>query len=172
MQQYFEIGEIVNTHGVKGELKVIPLTDDINRYDELEWVYVRVKGEQRRYDVESVRYHKNNVLLKLKNIDDMTCAEGVKGCFIEIPRELAIKLPKNSYFISDLIGCGVVDDNEGKIGRVVDVMETGSNDVYVVKDANNKELLFPAIKEVILDVDIENRIIRVKLMEGLINYED
>lgn len=173
MQEYFEIGKIVNTHGVKGELKVVPLTDDIYRYDELEWVYVRVGGKQKKYDIESVRYHKNNVLLKLKGVDDMSSAELIKGCFVEIPREFAIELPCDSYFISDLIGCNViVDDSEKNLGSVVDVIETGSNDVYVVRDTNGKQVLLPAIKEVVLDVDIKKGIIRVKLMDGLVDYED
>lgn len=172
MQQYFEIGRIVNTHGIRGELKVVPLTDNINRYDELEWVYIRINGVQKKYDIESVRYHKNNVLLKLKDIDNMTDAQKIKECFVEIPRELGIKLTKGSYFISDLIGCDVVADDDKNLGKVVDVLKTGSNDVYVVKDTNDRQVLLPAIKEVVLDVDIENKIIKVRLMDGLIDYEN
>lgn len=172
MQQYFEIGEIVNTHGVRGELKVIPLTDDINRYDKLDWVYIRINGEQKKYDIEGIRYHKNNVLLRLKGVNDMNSAELLKGCFVEIPRELAIKLPKGSYFIADLVGCRVLDEREKDLGRVEDVIETGSNDVYVVRTARNKQILIPAIKEVVLEVDVENKRIRIKQKEGLIDDED
>lgn len=172
MQQYFEIGEIVNTHGVRGELKVIPLTDDINRYDKLDWVYIRINGEQKKYDIEGIRYHKNNVLLRLKGVNDMNSAELLKGCFVEIPRELAIKLPKGSYFIADLVGCRVLDEREKDLGRVEDVIETGSNDVYVVRTASNKQILIPAIKEVVLEVDVENKRIRIKQKEGLIDDED
>ncbi len=172
MQQYFEIGEIVNTHGVRGELKVIPLTDDINRYDKLDWVYIRINGKQKKYDIEGIRYHKNNVLLSLKGVNDMNSAELLKGCFVEIPRELAIKLPEGSYFIADLVGCSVLDDRGKDLGKVEDVIETGSNDVYVVRTANNKQILIPAIKEVVLEVDVENKIIKIKQKEGLIDYED
>lgn len=172
MQQYFEIGKIVNTHGIRGELKVIPLTDDMYRYDDLLWVYVRINNKQTKYNIDSVRYHKNNVLLKLSDVDDIGVAEKLKGCFVEIPRELAIMLPEGSYFVSDLLGCRVVDDSDKDLGKIVDIIKTGSNDVYVVRDEESREVLLPAIKEVVLDVDINNGIIKVKLMKGLINYED
>ena len=172
MQQYFEIGKIVNTHGIKGDLKVIPLTDDIKRYDELEWVYIDIKGDLKKYIIEAVKYHKQNILLKLKGVDNMNEALLLKNSFIKIPRELAIKLPPNSYFICDLIGCKVIDENQKVLGRVTDVIETGSNDVYIVKSETNKEVLIPAIKDVIMNVDIQQKIISVKLLEGLVSDED
>ena len=162
----------MNTHGIKGDLKIIPLTDDIKRYDELDWVYIDVNSNLKKYTSESVKYHKQNVLLKLKDIDNMNEALLLKNSFVKIPRELAIKLPSNSYFICDLIGCEVVDENGKVLGKVTDIIETGSNDVYVVKSATNKEVLIPAIKDVIMNVDIQQKIILVKLLEGLVDYED
>ena len=170
--QYFEIGKIVNTHGIKGDLKVIPLTDNIRRYDELDWVYIDINGKLEKYTIEGVKYHKQNVLLKLKGIDNINEALEFRNSFVKIPRELAIKLPQNSYFICEIIGCVVVDENEKILGKVSDVIETGSNDVYVVKNESNKEVLIPAIKDVIRNVDIQQKIISVKLLEGLVDYED
>ncbi|MBP5426934.1 MAG: ribosome maturation factor RimM [Clostridiales bacterium] len=172
MQQYFEIGKIVNTHGIRGELKVIPLTDNISRYNDLEWVYVNKKGKRDKYIIDGVRYHKQNVLLKLQNVDNMSVAEEFKGLFIEVPRELAITLPENSYFISDLIGCVIVDENNKNLGILVEVLKTGSNDVYLIKNDLGKEILLPAIKDVVLNVDVDGKRIDVKLMEGLIDDED
>lgn len=172
MQQYFEIGKIVNTHGIRGELKIIPLTDDITRYKKLEWIYIDVNNKLQKYIVEGVKFHKQNVLLKLKDVDDMNTAESLKNSFIKIPRELAIKLPKDSYFICDIIGCEVFEENDNFLGKVVDVIETGSNDVYVVKNDKKKEILIPAIKDVVLNVNIEDGKIVVRLLEGLIDDED
>ena len=172
LQQYFEIGKIVNTHGIKGDLKVIPLTDDIKRYDKLEWVYVDINGELKKYIIESVKYHKQNVLLKFKGLDNINDALLLKNSFVKIPRELAIELPSNSYFICDIIGCVVLDENKKILGKVTDVIKTGSNDVYVIKSESNKEVLIPAIKDVIMNVDIQQKIILVKLMEGLMDNED
>lgn len=171
-QQYFEIGKIVNTHGIKGELKVVPLTDDIKRYDDLEWVYIDINGKLEKYTIESVRYHKQNVVLKLNSVNDMNKAEVLKNSFIKIPRELAIRLPENAYFICDIIGCIVVDEANNVLGKVYDVIETGSNDVYVLKAENKKDILIPAIKDVVMNVDIANKTISVKLLEGLVDDEN
>ena len=168
MEQYFEIGEIINTHGIRGELKVMPLTDNVRRYDDLEWVYIDIK----KYFIESVRYHKQFVLLKLQGVDTMDQALLLKNYFIKIPREFAIKLPEGAYFICDLIGCSVYDKKRGLIGKVADVIQTGSNDVYVIKRDGEKDVLVPVIKDVVKEVDIDNRVIKVELLKGLIEDED
>ena len=110
MQKRLEIGQIVNTFGIKGEVKVVPFTDDIRRFDELEKVYVKIKGESKQYQIENVKYHKNMVLLKFKGIDKIEEAEKLRNAFLEIDREDAIPLEEGTYFIADLIGLKVYTD--------------------------------------------------------------
>lgn len=168
MQEYFEIGQIVNTFGVKGEVKVNPFTDDIERFEELKSIYIVKNKELLEFEIENVRYQKNMVLLKLKNINDMNMAEKYKGCYIKIHRKDTRELPKDTYFIADIIGSEVITDEGVKLGRVDDIYNTGSNDIYVVKDELGKQILLPNIKEVILDINIEKQIVTVHLLEGLI----
>lgn len=167
MQDFLEIGQIVNTYGIKGFLKVVPFTDDITRFDNLNSIYIVKKDEKIEMTIEQVKYHKNLVLLKLKGIDDINQAEVYKGCFLKIKRKDAVKLPKDSYFIVDLIGLEVYTLENRLLGKVDDIFKTGSNDVYVVKDSLGKQILLPAIKEVIKTIDIENKKIVVDLIEGL-----
>lgn len=167
MQDFLEIGQIVNTYGIKGFLKVVPFTDDITRFDSLSSIYIVKKEEMIEIDIEQVKYHKSLVLLKLKGIDDINQAENYKGCFLKIKRKDAVKLPKDSYFIVDLIGLEVYTLENRLLGKVDDIFKTGSNDVYVVKDSLGKQILLPAIKQVIKNIDIENKRITVDLIEGL-----
>lgn len=169
MQEYFEIGQIVTTNGIKGFVKVNPFTDNIRRYDELKSVYIEYKSELLEYKIEEVRYHKNQVILKLEGVDSIEEANKYRNCYLKIKRENAIKLPKNSYFIADLIGINVYDEENNLLGNIVDVFQTGSNDVYVVKNEFGKELLLPAISQVVRMVDIENSKMVVRLIEGLEN---
>ena len=168
MQKRLEIGQIVNTFGIKGEVKVIPFTNDINRFDDLKKVYVKSSKESKQYKVENVRYHKNMVLLKLEGINNPEVAEMLKNCYLEIDREDAIPLEEGTYFIADLIGLQVYTDEGKLLGKVDDIYNTGSNDIYVVKDELGKQILLPGIKEVIKDVQIENSKIIVHLIPGLI----
>ena len=138
MQEYFEVGQIVNTFGVKGLLKVKHFTDDIERFEELKTVYICKKNEMKKVEIEEVKYHKNMVLLKVKGIDDMTEAEKYKGLFLKIDRKDAKKLPEDTYFIADLIGLEVYTDEGELLGRVDDIFNSGANDVYVVKDDMRK----------------------------------
>lgn len=167
----FTIGKIINTHGIKGELRIMPTTDDPKRFSQLKQVFVERSEKNPKltaYDIESVRYHKSFVLLKLKGINDMTNAERLKGSSIKIERKDSLPLGKDEYYISDLYGLKVYTEEERYLGELVDVIETGSNDVYVVKKADNpKELLLPAIKQVIKEVDLENQHLTVHLLEGL-----
>ena len=168
MDKYFEIGQIVNTNGLKGFVKVKPFTDDIKEFETFETIYVQKKTELIEFKIESVRYAKNMVLLKLKGIDDIDSAEALRNLYIKVSREQLPELQENSYYIVDLLECEVVTV-EGKIlGKMDDVFNTGSNDIYVVKNEKGKQILLPAIKEVIKTIDIPNRKITVKLMEGLI----
>ena len=175
MDKYFEIGQIVNTNGLKGFVKVKPFTDelvdftdDIKEFETFETIYVQKKTELIECKIESVRYAKNMVLLKLKGIDDIDSAEALRNLYIKVSREQLPELQENSYYIVDLLECEVVTVEGEILGKMDDVFNTGSNDIYVVKNEKGKQILLPAIKEVIKNVDIPNRKITVKLMEGLI----
>lgn len=169
MKDYLEIGQIVNTYGIKGFVKVIPFTDDITRFEKLKSIYIDIKGNLKEFTIEEVKYSKNMVLLKFKEIPDINEAEKYRNYYIKISRDNAIKLPKDTYFIADLIGLDVYDQNSNDLlGKVDDIFSTGSNDVYVVKDKLGKQVLLPGTKEVIKLVDIENGKIFVNLIKGLI----
>jgi len=171
LQYYLEIGKIVNTHGVKGEIKAIPLTDNPRRFFALKWAYIGTEDDNlRKYSFEKVKLHKNVVIIKFKEISSMTEAEQLKDNFIKVDRENAVKLPEDTFFICDIIGCEVLDEDTGnKLGIVSEVLQTGSNDVYVVKSHNTKEILIPALKTVVKKVSIEERKIWVKLPLGLLD---
>ena len=168
MQKRLEIGQIVNTFGIKGEVKVMPFTDDINRFDYLEKVYVKTRKDEKQYKVENARYHKNMVLLKLEGIENPEQAEMLRNAFLEIDREDAIPLEEGTYFIADLIGLEVYTDEGKLLGKVEDIYNAGANDVYVVKDELGKQILLPGIDEVIKEVDLDNEKIIVHLIPGLI----
>ena len=168
MDEYLEIGQIVNTNGLKGYLKVKPFTDDITRFEDLETVYIQKGRELIEFNIQDVKYVKNMVLLKLEGIDDIDEAQKYRNLYIKINRKNAVELEDNSYFIVDIIGSQVYTDDNILLGKVIDVFQTGSNDVYTVKAEDGKEILLPAIEDVIKDVDIENKKIRVHLLEGLI----
>ena len=167
MQQRLEIGQIVNTFGIKGEVKVTPFTDDITRFDDLEKVYVKSKKQSKQYKVENARYHKNMVLLKLEGINNPEDAEMLRNAFLEIDREDAIPLDEGTYFIADLIGLDVYTDEGKLLGKVDDIYNTGANDIYVIKDELGKQILLPGIKEVIKEVILDEKII-VHLIPGLV----
>ncbi len=165
MEQMFTIGKIVNTHGVKGEVRVLPSTDDVKRFGKLK----EVKVENRTmttYEIETVRYHKNFVLLKFKGIDTMNEAELLKNSLLKIDRQDALPLKKDEYYQCDLYGLRVVTDTGRDLGKLTDILMTGSNDVYVVRN-EEKEILIPAIKQCILKVDLEAGEMLVHLLEGL-----
>lgn len=170
MNEYIEVGKIVNTHGIKGELKIFPTTDDPKRFELLNEIYVQTKNGLVAYSIDSVRYVKNFVLLKFRGIEDMTQAERLKTCMLKIPKDLALPLQKDEYYISDLYNMKVETQEGENLGEIVDILFTASNDVYVVKDVANpkaKELLIPAIEDCIINVDIEQKIMVVHLLEGL-----
>lgn len=168
MQKKLEVGQIVNTFGIKGEVKVVPFTDDIKRFDELKNVYVKTKKESKQYKVENVKYHKNMVLIKLEGINNVESAETLRNAFLEIDRKDAIPLEEGTYFIADLIGLEVYTDEGKLLGKVDDIYNTGSNDIYVIKDELGKQILLPGIKEVIKEVLLEQEKIIVHLIPGLI----
>jgi 16S rRNA processing protein RimM len=166
----FDIGQITNTQGIKGEVKAIPLTDDPNRFKKLEWVYLSTPDHKSldKYFIEGVRLHKNFVLLKFKGIDTMSDAEKLKGKVLVIPREMAVKLPKHTYFIADIVGLEVETVEGQALGTISKVIHTGSNDVYIIKGKGGKDILIPALKDIIKNIDFEEKKMIVKLIEGLI----
>ena len=169
MEKYLEIGQIVNTFGIKGQVKIVPFTDDITRFDELKEIYVEKKNELKLFQIEQVNYKKNMVILKLKGIETVEEAEKLRNCYLKIDRKDAKKLPKDTYFIVDLLGLDVYTDEGKLIGKVDDIYNAGSSDIYVVKDELGKQILLPAIKDVLKEVDLENQKIIVHLIKGLVD---
>ena len=168
MQKRLEVGQIVNTFGVKGFVKIYPYVDDVRRFDDLKKVYINIKKELKELEIEEVKYHKNMVLIKFKGIDDMDSAEKLRNAYVEIDRKDAIPLEEGQYFIVDLLGLEVYSDEGNLLGKLNDIFNTGSNDVYEVKDELGKTILLPGIPEVIKEVDLENGKIIVHILEGLI----
>jgi 16S rRNA processing protein RimM len=169
--EYLAVGKIVNTHGVHGEMKVLPLTTDISRFDYLKIVWVENNGGLTEHFVKKVRYHKNFVLITLSGIDTLEKASEYKNCYIKVNREYARPLEEDEYFIADLLDCDVYQEAVF-LGKVTDVLQTAGNDVYVVSGDKYGEILIPAIVSVVLDVDIEGKRILVKLPEGLVENND
>lgn len=163
-----EIGQIVNTFGIKGFVKVNPWVNDITRFDNLKKVYIKIRKEQKEFEIEEVKYHKNQVLLKFKGIDTVEMANTYRNAILEIDRKDAIPLKKGQYFIADLLESEVYSDEGKKLGILDDIYNTGSNDIYVVKDELGKSILLPGIPDVIKEVDIENKKIIVHLLKGLV----
>ena len=165
MVEYFEIGQITNTHALKGEVKVRPFTESKKRFEELKSILVDINGELIKYDVEKVRYQNDIILLKLKGVDDIDEALKLKSHYIKIPRTDAKETEEDEFFIADLIGCEVYEND--LIGIVDDVFTAGASDVYVIKRKGKKDLLVPAIESVIKKIDVENKRIDVEIPRGL-----
>ena len=168
MTKYLEIGQIVNTFGIKGMVKIKPFTDDIKRFDKLETIYIENKKGKKEYRIEEVKYHKNMVLMKLQGIDTKEQADLLRQSYLLVDREKEEPLEEGVYYIVDLIGLEVYTDQEQFLGKVEDIFNTGSNDVYVVKDELGKQILLPGIPEVLQKVDLEKGKIIVHLIPGLI----
>lgn len=170
MEDMFRVGVYANTHGIKGEIKVFPTTDDLGRFDYLKEVVFDTRKEGMiTFKVSGCRYFKNMVIMKLKGIDNINDIEKYKGCDLYVTRDNAAKLEEGEYFIADIIGADVMTDEGNKLGKLTDVLQTGANDVYVVKMDNDKEVLLPVIKECVLDVDTENKKVLVHVMKGLLD---
>lgn len=167
MTKYLEIGQIVNTFGIKGMVKVKPFTDDINRFDRLEIIYIKNKKGKKEYKIQEVKYHKQMVMLKLEGIENPEEAETLRGSYLLIDRDKEEPLEEGTYYIVDLLGLEVFSDEGELLGKVDDIFNTGSNDIYVVKDELGKQILLPGISEVIKDVDLEQGKITVHLIPGL-----
>ena len=167
MEQRFQVGVITSTHGVLGEVKVFPTTDDAARFKKLKQVILDTGKEDIELEIAGVKFFKNMVILKFKGIDDMDTANKYRQKSLYVTRENAVKLRKNEYFIADLIGLKVTSDEGEELGEIEDVLQTGANDVYIVKSESGEEILFPAIKECIKEVDIEAGTMLVHVLPGL-----
>ena len=167
MTKYLEIGQIVNTFGIKGMVKVKPFTDDITRFDKLKKVYIKNKNGKKEYEIEEVKYHKQMALIKFKGIENPEDANLLRESYLIIDRENEEPLEEGTYYIVDLIGVEVYTDEGELLGTLKDIFNTGSNDIYEVKDELGKQILLPAIADVIKEIDVKNRKIIVHLIKGL-----
>jgi len=168
MEKLLQIGVITQTHGVRGEVKVFPTTDDPARYKKLKKVILDTGKEQLPLEIQGVKFFKQFVILKFKGIDNINDIEKYKRCPLLVAREDAIPLEENEYFIADMIGMEVQTEDGEIFGTLKDVIETGANDVYVIESVMHGEVLVPAIKECILDVNIEEQKMKIHLLDGLI----
>lgn len=169
MIEELQVGVITQTHGIRGEVKVFPTTDDVNRFQKLKEVILETEKERLTLTVAGVKFFKQYVILKFREYDSINDVEKYKGARLLVPREKAVKLQKDEYFVADLIGMQVVTEDGEPFGRLKNVLETGANDVYVVETAEGREVLLPAIKECVLQVDMEKGVITVHIMDGLLD---
>ena len=168
MEDLFQVGVITAPHGVRGEVKVFPTTDDNARFKNLKTVLLDQGRGTKELEIEGVKFFKNMVILKFKGLDNINDVEKYRQKSLYIHRKDAVRLKKDEYFIADLIDIPVYEENGGKLGVLSDVMTTGANDVYVVKrDNGGRDLLIPAIRQCILSVDVEEPKMVVRLLEGL-----
>lgn len=169
MDNYLRVGVISNTHGIGGEVKVFPTTDDSKRFKKLKQVFLDTGKEYMALKVERVRFFKNMVIVKFKDINNINDIEKYKGKDLLVTREEAVPLEENEYFIYDIIDALVVDEEGKEIGILKEVLTTGANDVYVVEMPNKKEILLPVIDECILEIDTENKKVIAHIMAGLLD---
>lgn len=164
-----QVGIITSTHGVRGEVKVYPTTDDPRRFRRLKEVVLDTGKEKMNLEIEGVKFFKQFVILKFKGLDNINDIEKYRQKSLYVTRKNAVRLQRDEYFIADLIGLKVQDEDGKELGTVKDVIETGANDVYEVEMADGKSLLLPAIKQCILNVDVENGTMQVYVLEGLLD---
>lgn len=169
MEDLLQVGIITSTHGVRGEVKVYPTTDDPRRFRRLKEVVLDTGKEKMNLEIEGVKFFKQFVILKFKGLDNINDIEKYRQKSLYVTRKNAVRLQRDEYFMADLIGLKVQDEDGKELGTVKDVIETGANDVYEVEMADGKSLLLPAIKQCILNVDVENGTMQVHVLEGLLD---
>lgn len=169
MEQFFRVGVITTTHGIRGEVKVFPTTDDVNRFHKgLELILDN--GKQRSVlTVESVKFFKQMVILKFRGLDSINDVEALRQCDLLVSRDNAVPLEEGEYYLADLLDMKVIDEEGQELGVITDILETGANSVYVVKMPDKKELLLPNIPDCIRRVDVEQGVMTVHLLEGLLD---
>lgn len=168
MEKQLQVGVISSTHGVRGEVKVFPTTDDVTRFRQLKKVYLDTGREMLPLEIQNVKFFKQFAILKFKGIDNINDIEKYRGKSLMIDREDAVDLEEDEYFIADMIGMKVCTEDGSEFGTLKDVMETGANDVYIIDSLEHGEVLIPAIRECILDVDVDEERMTIHLMEGLV----
>ena len=168
MEERLQVGVIASTHGVHGEVKIFPTTDDVRRFKKLKEVILDTGKENRILEIESVKFFKQFAILKFRGIDTIDEAEKYRRKSLYVTRENAVRLQKDEYFIADLIGVKVLDEQEQELGTLEDVIETGANDVYQIRLKDGRQLLLPAIKECVLDVDVEAGRMKIHILDGLL----
>ena len=169
MEDLLQVGIITSTHGVRGGVMVYPTTDDPRRFRRLKEVVLDTGKEKMNLEIEGVKFFKQFVILKFKGLDNINDIEKYRQKSLYVTRKNAVRLQRDEYFIADLIGLKVQDEDGKELGTVKDVIETGANDVYEVEMADGKSLLLPAIKQCILNVDVENGTMQVHVLEGLLD---
>lgn len=167
MEDFFQVGIITSTHGLRGEVKVFPTTDDVKRFKRLQAVILDTGKERLDLEIETVKFFKQFVILKFKGIDNINEVEKYRRASLLVTRKNAVKLEKDEYFVADLTGLEVRDEDGGRIGVLKDVLETGANDVYEIDLDDGRSLLLPAIKQCVLEVDVETGFMRIHILEGL-----
>ena len=169
MEQYLKVGVITSTHGIRGEVKVFPTTDEPERFRDIKRLFLQTKNERMELEVAGVKFFKQMVILKFKEFDSINDVEKYKGCELYVSRDQAVPLEENEYYIADLIGMEVRLEDGNLLGTLKDVLETGANDVYCVETKNYGEVLIPAIKQCIIKVEVEEGRMTVRLLPGLID---
>lgn len=167
MEEFLQVGVISSTHGIRGEVKVFPKTDDPARFKKLKNVLLDTGRERLELEVQSVKFFKQFVIVKFRGIDNINDIEKYKGKSLLVPREDAVELGEDEYYIADLMGMEVFTE-EGRFGVLKDVMETGANEVYIIDSDEHGEVLVPAIHDCILDVNIEEKVMKIRLLDGLV----
>ena len=168
MEELLQVGVITQTHGIRGEVKVFPTTDDPTRFQDLKHVLLDTGKETLPLEIENVKFFKQFVILKFKGYDNINDVERYKRCPLLVERSEAVPLEEDEYYITDMIGIQVTTDEGEDFGVLKDVMTTGANDVYMIDHPSAGEVLVPAIKECILEVDIPGRKMKIHVMDGLI----
>jgi 16S rRNA processing protein RimM len=168
MNDFLKVGKIINAHGIKGEVKIFPLTDDVNRFYYLKKVYIEQENAILPLTISNIRIHKNVVLATFNEIKNRNQAEKYKGLFININREDAIELSKDQYFISDLIGLKVYSIEGVLIGNIKEILQTGPTDIYVI-ETDNKDILVPALKDIFKEIDIHKKTAKANIPKDLMD---
>lgn len=162
------IGEIINTHGHFGEVRVWPQTDFSERFENMKKVFVSKGGHPDVYNIDRVRYHKQFVIIKFAEVPDMNGAEALKGALLQIEQKDLMPLPENTFYIFELVGMAVYTVAGDNLGVIRDIIQTGSNDVYVIKSPAGKDILIPALKHVVKEINVEEKKMVVEPLPGLL----